>query len=189
MVAASLMAALRDTSGETPARIAGRVLNAEIEPAPNPEDSDHVWLHMALGDGLRFVVTLNTLSKRNRDAGYDPRVRIARVRQSRGQEPESGIFPGPLLDYRQVEAGNNVFYETPAHDALRETLVQAAERCSSVEAWGFLFGKGPRRGLHQVHCRHASCAVAEHLEGCDGAVRFHFPGEHPVLCLFKFCGQ
>jgi hypothetical protein len=61
--------------------------------------------------------------------------------------------------------------------------------CRLIEAWGVPYHRA-QPGLHQIHSRRASNAVAEDLRGRDGAVRFYFDEDQRVeLALLKFAGQ
>ncbi|MGH8046317.1 MAG: hypothetical protein ACREKL_03645, partial [Chthoniobacterales bacterium] len=61
-------------------RAVGTVSRAQIEPSVNPAEIDHVRLTIAAGLPVSVEVSINTLSRRNRDAGFDPRVRLGRRR-------------------------------------------------------------------------------------------------------------
>ncbi len=169
---------------------AGSDLAAEAEHHPNPDHIDHVWLSMDTGAPRRLRIAVNTLSRRNRDAGFDGRIRLGIVRKPAGLSPPRGIEPTTGLDYAEIEAKENVFYETLDRAAMETALLSAAHRAILLEAWGVPYRHRQIFGLHQIHSRRASCAVAEDLRGQDGALRFHFPGEEgSALWLFKFCGQ
>lgn len=177
---------------ETPARVVGRPLRVWIEDHHDPDRIDHVLAEIDTGDQTRllpFVLSINTRSHRNLAAGFDPRVRVGRLRQPGLPLPQPGICEGELLDYRLIEEGATIFFETLSRPQMEHLLLGLFHRCLLVEAWGFLYGS-PRRGLHQIHSRRASCAVREDLTGQDGALRFYFPHpENPLLLLMKFCGQ
>lgn len=186
------MAAGKKTGGEIPARVVGTPVRVSIEQHHDPDRIDHVLAEIDTGlpDLTRpFVLSINTRSHRNLAAGFDPRVRAGRLRQPGLAPPARGIFEGELLDYRLIEEGATIFFEPLSRGQMEQMLLGFFKRCALAEAWGFLYGS-PRRGLHQIHSRRASCAVREDLTGQDGALRFYFPPpEEPLLLLMKFCGQ
>ena len=94
-----------------------------------------------------------------------------------------------LLNYASIESNSNVFYEFYERKELEELLRDQTERATWVQAWGVAFARRTL-GVHQIHCRRASCAVAEDLHGMDGALRFYREDEGVAeMLLFKFCGQ
>ncbi|MFM8808578.1 MAG: hypothetical protein ACKOJB_06710, partial [Chthoniobacterales bacterium] len=73
--------------------------------------------------------------------------------------------------------------------AMEEYFALRCGNCRRIEAWGVPYHRA-EPGLHQVHSRRASAAVAEDLRGRDGAVRFYFDeGQRTELTLIKFTGQ
>jgi hypothetical protein len=166
---------------------AGEPLLAEVELGANPLKIDHVWIDIDAGFRLRLAV--NTLSKRNRDAGFEPRVRVGRVRTSGATPPPAGITPHPGLDYAELEREQNVFFETFERREVEDLLLARTREATFIEAWG-AFYRSKHAGIHQIHSRRTSCAVAEDLRGHDGALGFYFDGGYlRELLLFKFCGQ
>jgi hypothetical protein len=166
-------------------RAAGRILGAEVEKSANPDDVDHVWIRLDIGGEI--TVAVNTLSKKNRMAGHDPRVRVGMVRGPREDPPKPGATACGRMDYGQIETRDNVFFEHYARAALELLLLDCCARALALEVWGAPHG-GPREGIHQVHSRRSSCAVPEDIAGRDGALKFYFAGA-TLLLLFKFCGQ
>ncbi len=166
-------------------RAAGRVLGAEVEQSENPDEVDHVWIRMDIGGEI--AVAVNTLSKKNRMAGRDPRVRVGMVRGPEEDPPPPGASACARLDYAEIEARENVFFEHFERAALEVLLLDCCGRARALEVWGAPHG-GSREGIHQVHSRRASCAVPEDVVGTDGALKFYFE-EGTLVLLFKFCGQ
>ena len=168
----------------------GGELEARVEDHPNPDYIDHVWITMDTGTGDRPLIAINTLSKLNRSAGFDSRVRVGLVRETWAHLPPRGIEEARRFDYREIEDGTNVFYEHHVRERLEELLFDLTNRAILLEVWGAPYLNRRRLGLHQIHSRGASCAVANHVEGRDGALRFYYEHEQTSdLVLFKFCGQ
>lgn len=167
-------------------RAAGIPESAKIEYASDPRKVDHVWIEIDCGERMRIAV--NTLSLRNREAGFEARVRVGLIRAQFKHLPEPGVFPCEGLDYRALETTNNVFYEFYDQRSLEDLLLAKSERASFMEAWGEVY-RHNHFGIHQVHCRWASCAVTEDIRGRDGALRFYFSDRSTEMLLFKFCGQ
>ncbi len=160
-----------------------------MEEHRNPEEIDHVLITMDVGRGPRLLVSVNTLSKRNREAGFDARLRVGVVREAWTILPPRGIEPMDTFDYAAVEATQNVFYEHTTRLDLEKRLLESAREACLLEAWGAPYlHRGP--GLHQIHSRRASCAVPDDIIGNDGALRFYFDQDRgSEMLLFKFCGQ
>lgn len=169
---------------------AGGDLQARVEDHPNPGHIDHVWITMDAGGGPRVLVSINTSSRRNRDAGFDPRVRVGLVRGTWTHLPPRGIVPCPGLDYGKIEEETNVFFEHYERPTLEALLTESTHRAALLEVWGAPYRNKNRRGIHQIHSRRASCAVSEDWRGRDGALRFYFASDQTsLLVLLKFCGQ
>jgi hypothetical protein len=167
----------------------GRPLFGEIEPEMNPLKVDHVWLMMDIGEVLPLKLAINTLSIRNREAGFDPRVRVGLHRETYQELPEVGVYPHPGLDYGQYELTHNVFYEHYDQRTMENLLIDKIGSAILVEVWGELYASRSV-GIHQIHCRRASCGVPIDLLGEDGALKFYFGTENSSeMLLFKFCGQ
>jgi hypothetical protein len=136
---------------------------------------------------LRAAV--NTLSRLNRDAGFDSRVRTGIVRETYAELPARGVFPCDRFDYTEIEGKANVFYESHDRPEMEALLLSRADTAILVEAWGDIYTHN-HVGVHQIHSRHASCAVAQNIVGRDGALKFYYEAEKASeLLLFKFCGQ
>jgi len=171
-------------------RAVGVVRSARIEPSADPANIDHVWLTLEAGLSETIEVAINTFSRRNRDAGFDPRVRVGIKREPWIQLPEIGVAPLARFSYAEKEARANFFYETCERSELEHSLLDLAAASLRVEVIGAPYHRRPLVGIHQIHSRRASCAVAENFEGMDGALCFYFavPREAHWL-FFKFCGQ
>jgi len=168
----------------------GGDLQAQVEEHPNPDHIDHVWISMDAGQGPRVLVSVNTLSRRNRDAGFDARVRVGLVRGSWTHLPPRGFTAFPGLDYGRIEAETNVYFEHYERPTLETLLMESTRRAALLEVWGVPYRNKNKRGIHQIHSRRASCAVNEDLRGSDGALCFYFAQEQTsLLVMLKFCGQ
>lgn len=171
-------------------RAVGDALGATVEAHENPERIDHVWITMNVGLPARLLVSISTSSKRSRDAGFDPRVRVARLRSRWESLPPLGWEKFPSLDYQALEKDANVFYEHLDRPPLENMLVSRASQAVRLEVWGTPYHRKTQPGIHQIHSRRASSAVAEDMYGRDGALRFYFAADQVAeLFLFKFCGQ
>lgn len=171
-------------------RVVGAVRHARIEPSLREADIDHVWLTIEAGIACPIEVAVNTLSRRNRDAGFDARVRLGRKREPWIDLPALAVEPIERFSYAEKEARANFFYETPDRPELEKILLDTAANCLRVEVIGAPYHRRPLVGLHQIHSRRASCAVAEDIDGRDGALKFWLPFPREIHWLFfKFCGQ
>ncbi len=168
----------------------GGDLRARMEEHPNPEYIDHVWITMEAGGPERMTVAVNTLSRRNRLAGFDPRLRVGILRGTWQHLPGRGVSRCKGFDYAEIESQANVFFEHYESVALEELLLDTTSRAMLLEVWGAPYHQRRRHGIHQIHSRRASCAVSEDIRNLDGALQFYFPVEQTTaLFLFKFCGQ
>lgn len=141
------------------------------------------------GDIGRFEVAISTCSKRNRDAGFDARMRVAVIASNWVALPAAGLMPCDRLDYGELEALSACEFSIYERPALEQLLAEKTSRAVVVEAWGALFVRS-RIGMHQVHSRRASCSVAQDIVGRDGAIRFYFDEERATeMLLLKYCGQ
>lgn len=171
-------------------RVTGSVLSARVEESHNPRFVDHVWITVDTGGGPQWLLSINTLSIRNREAGFDPRVRVGLAREEVEFAPPRGLERLSHYDYSAVEAKQNVFYEHYEREALEKLLLETARTSDLVQAWGAPYHRRVHPGLHQIHSRRASCAVAEDIVGLDGGLRFYFrERKECTLMLLKFCGQ
>ncbi|MGB8167334.1 MAG: hypothetical protein WCF18_07560 [Chthoniobacteraceae bacterium] len=161
----------------------------QIEESPDPTRLDHVWLTLEVPPFGRLRVAINTLSKLNRDGGFDSRVRVGIMRSTYAEKPNTGLEEFPGFDYAKMEAREKVTYDFYEHETLSEMLVAKAKTAVRAEVWGELYAR-EHIGLHQIHCRRASSAVKQDLKNRDGALKLYYPEENVAeLFLFKFCGQ
>lgn len=165
----------------------GWIVGAELEDHDNPAEIDHVLIRMEMGGEI--VVAVNTLSKRNRLAGFDSRVRVGMVKGAWDVLPAPGAEICGRMDYADIESRANVFYEHLGRKEVENLLMDCCGRACLIEVWGAPYHQR-RQGIHQIHSRRASCAVAEDVAGRDGALKFYFEDGHATaMLLFKFCGQ
>lgn len=161
----------------------------ESEAATDPERVDHVWITLEVPPFGRMRLAVNTLSRLNRDAGFDGRIRVGVMRSTYAEKPATGLEEFPGLDYGKLESSGNVFYEQFEREALSELLVTKAGAAVRVEVWGELYARD-HIGLHQIHSRRKSCAVSLELRNRDGALKFYYAADSAAeMLLFKFCGQ
>ena len=150
---------------------------------------DHVWLTLAIDHGVEMRASLNTVSRRNRDAGFEPRIRVGVLRSTYEQLPAPGVFEAAPLDYSDYEHRSNIFYEYHDQKQMEVLFIEKTRLAVMVEVWGDIYARN-HAGIHQIHSRRASCAVSDDILGRDGALKFYYTEQNVCeLLLFKFCGQ
>ena len=160
-----------------------------VEESEDPLKVDHIYLNVEAPPFGRLRVAINTLSRLNRDAGFDPRMRVGIIRSTYTEKPTPGLEECAGLDYAKQEEKHNVFYETLDHDAIVEMLVAKMKVAIRAEIWGELYARD-HIGIHQVHCRRASSAVPQDLKSRDGAFKLYYPQDNLAEAfLLKFHGQ
>ena len=160
----------------------------ELEKSDDPLLVDHMWLTLEVPPFGRLRAAINTVSRLNRDAGFDPRVSVGIVAGTWDEKPETGLVEEKGQDYGMIEAALKVVYEPLEHEALAELLMTKAKIAVRAEVWGELYARD-HLGIHQIHCRRASCAVPTDLRNRDGGLKFYYADQTAELLLFKFCGQ
>lgn len=169
--------------------LAGEIAAVAIEEDRDPGKIDHVWITVRAGDFGRLQISLNTFSRQNRAAGFDPRVRLGIITEAWNELPPPGLRKAAPLDYALLEAAHPTAFTVYERSALEEKLLLKARGAICAEAWGEFYIRS-HVGVHQIHSRRASFAVPRDLIGHDGAVRFYFAQPHvSELLLFKFAGQ
>jgi len=170
-------------------KVTGSIVDAVVEIADREEKIDHVWITLDPGLGFLVQVSVNTLSLKNLNGGYDPRIRVGCVRTAVETFPPRGVVELAGFDYAGEESRHNIFYEHYDRRGMEELLLGKCREADLLEAWGVPYRRRIP-GLHQIHSRRASCAVAEDRVGEDGGLRFYFHSQRSsLLMLFKFCGQ
>jgi len=170
------------------AHVVGTHVKTETEVAGVPDRADHVLITLDVPPCGSVLLSVNTLSRLNRNANFDPRVSVAIVKTSYAGVPEPFIEEAMGLDYATVEAQFHPRWESHDRDSLAALLMERARAALRIEAWGEIY-RAQHLGLHQIHSRRASCAVKTDIIGHDGALRFYLRGGHAEMFLFKFCGQ
>ena len=161
----------------------------QIEYNSHESRVDHVWITLQVSESGQMRAAVNTLSRLNRDAGFDERVRMGVVRETWETLPEPGVFECDGLDYDWIESRTNVFYEFRTKPEMEGLLTRKAETAVLIEVWGDIYAHN-HAGVHQIHSRHASCAIPRNLAGRDGALKFYYGEEQSSeMLLLKFCGQ
>jgi hypothetical protein len=169
--------------------IRGVPYTVAVEQSDDPLKIDHVYLNVEVPPFGRLRACINTLSRLNRDAGFDPRIRVGIIRSTYTEKPQPGLEECAGLDYEKQEKTHNVTYELYDHAALSEMLVSKMKVAIRVEIWGELYARD-HLGLHQIHCRRASSAVPLDLKSRDGAFKLYYPQDNLAEAfLFKFDGQ
>ncbi len=170
------------------AHVVGTLTKVEMEASAVPDRADHVLLTLDVPPCGAVTLSVNTLSRANRNANFDAHVRVAIVKTSYAGMPEPFIEEAMGLDYATVEAQFHPRWESCERDPLAELLMARARAALRIEAWGEIY-RAQHLGLHQIHSRRASCAVKTDITGHDGALRFYLRDGHAEMFLFKFCGQ
>jgi hypothetical protein len=169
--------------------VVGDDLRCRIEPHDGSRNPDHFWITTDPGFSFRVTISVNTWSRRNADAGFDPRVRLGILRGFWDQLPERGVNECHHFGYEELPGHDTVDYRPLERVVLEQLLLAHAEQARMIEVWGAPYHRD-LPGIHQIHSRRASCGVAESREGADGALRFYFrEGRRMETLLFKFCGQ
>jgi hypothetical protein len=170
-------------------RVAGTVVDFKVEQSARAENVDHVFVEVNAGLASTVTLSLNTLSFRSRVAGHDPRIRLGTLRWRWTRLPEAGLHPLEFFDYETVELAGWPEFIVQERAAMEEYFALRCANCRRIEAWGSPYHR-QHPGLHQIHSRRASAAVAQGLRGSDGAVRFYFDeDQRSELALLKFTGQ
>lgn len=170
------------------AHVIGIPYKVELEDAVSPDRVDHVWLTLKVPPCGDVMLSVNTLSRLNALAGFDPRVRAGIVTGQWSEKPEPMMEDCTGLDYATIEAQHEIKYVHYEHEVLAGMLIERGKAALRVEAWGELYRR-QYLGMHQVHSRRASCAVRTDIVGRDGALRFYLPDGTSEMFLFKYCGQ
>jgi hypothetical protein len=169
--------------------VAGPVTGSRREISRHAANIDHVYVTIQAGQFGPLRISLNTSSLKNGLVGFDPRVRLAMVKQSWVTLPAAGIRLASPFNYADISAHNGVDEIVYEKAVLEELLIAKATSASFVQAWGELHVR-PDLGLHQVHSRQPSSAVRKAVIGRDGSICFYFQPDQPAeLLLFKFDGQ
>jgi hypothetical protein len=168
--------------------LVGIPYHIQIEPHPDELLVDHVWYDVQIPPCGSLRLTINTLSRMNQRAGFDPRVRMATITSVYDERPEPFLEEAGPLDYRDLEAAGGVEYARYDHDPLEALLVAKGKRALRIEAWGELYIRN-HLGVHQLHSRRASSAIPADFLGRDGAVKLYYPDKTAEMLLFKFSGQ
>jgi len=166
--------------------ITGTLIRVEIETSPDPLRIDHVWFYVDAGQPVLLAV--NTLSKLNRDAGFEARVNLGIIEERYETLPISGIELASGLDYRALDQTLKPAYHWMEREEMEMLLLEKGRASCLIECWGEVFIR-KQFGLHQIHSRRASCAVEQDFIGRDGAIRFYYSDQRSELLLLKFCGQ
>lgn len=170
-------------------RVVGSDLKGRVEPQVHDRHPDHLWISLDPGFGMHVTVSVNTWSYRNAEAGFDPRVRLGILRGSCEEFPERGFNECRRFSYGDLPGQEEVDYRHLERVVLEQLLLDRVASAAMLEVWGAPYHRD-HPGIHQIHSRRASCAVAESREGLDGALRFYFREERRTeTLLFKFCGQ
>lgn len=170
-------------------RVVGNDLRGRVETPDHARRPDHFWISLAPGFGMRVVVSVNTWSHRNAESGFDPRVRLGILRGGWEDLPERGFSEWHRFSYADLPGQEEVDYRPLERVVVEQLLFDRVASAAMIEVWGAPYHRD-HPGIHQIHSRGASCAVAESREGLDGALRFYFREERRTeTLLFKFCGQ
>jgi hypothetical protein len=170
------------------AHVVGTLAKVEMEVTASPDRMDHVMITLDVPPCGPVLLSVNTFSRFNRNAGFEPRMSVAVVKTSYAGTPEPFIEEAMGLDYATIEAQFHPRWELRGREELSALLMEKARAALRVEAWGEIYRK-EHLGLHQIHSRRTSCAVKTDIIGHDGALRFYLRDGRAEMFLFKFCGQ
>lgn len=169
--------------------VAGEVLEFAAETDAVVANIDHFWIAISAGVFGRVEISISTLSRLNRNAGFDAHVRLAIIPSRWETLPAAGVRPRAPFDYHQLATHPSYEFSEYEREMLERLLLVKTARAIFVEAWGELYLR-KQIGIHQVHSRRASCSVPRDFAGRDGALRFYFAEDQLTeTWLFKFCGQ
>jgi hypothetical protein len=169
--------------------VRGIPYNAVVEESEDPLKIDHVYLNLEAPPFGRLRISINTLSRLNRDAGFDGHVRVGIIRSTYTDKPAPGLEECAGLDYTKHEEKHLVTYKTYERVPLTEMLVAKMKLAVRAEVWGELYATD-HIGVHQIHSRRASSAVSTDLKGRDGAFKLYYPQDNLAEAfLLKFSGQ
>lgn len=159
-----------------------------VEETEDPLAADHIYLNVEVPPFGRLRVCLNTVSRLNRDAGFDGRVRVGIIKSTFTEKPALALEECPGLDYAKQDEKFHVQYEFCDHKTFTETFAVKFKVAIRAEIWGELYAKD-HLGIHQIHSRRASAAVAQDVKNRDGAIKLYYPDGTTEAFLFKFDGQ
>ena len=161
----------------------------QLEPVTDPSYLDHVWITIEAPPFGRLRVVVNTLSRINRDAGFDSSIRLGIVRTTWTEKPTPGLVESEGFRYDAIELTHQIEFVEYQRDPLAELIIAKAKAAIRVEVWGDLYASD-HLGIHQLHSRRASNALPQDVKNRDGALRFYYNEENLAeLLLFKFSGQ
>jgi hypothetical protein len=117
----------------------------------DPAKIDHVFITFHAPPYGAVVAAVNTLSRLNRDAGFDGRVRLGILHSHWEEKPEPGLDEHSGLSYAALERETPVVFEPRPHEELaalllEKTRVAGRRRCYSSST-GKREGKGEEKGV------------------------------------------
>ncbi|MGV3530923.1 MAG: hypothetical protein ACO1QR_01030 [Chthoniobacteraceae bacterium] len=169
--------------------ITGVPYTVEPEVCEDPEKLDHVWLTLEVPSLGRLRASINTTSRVSKVSGVDPRIRVGIVTGTWDEKPPTGLVECDGMNYAAVESIFDIKYEPMEREPLTEWLLTKLRAAIRVEIWGDLYARD-HLGVHQIHSRRASAAMAVDVIGRDGAFKMYFAdGNRTELVLMKFAGQ
>ena len=169
--------------------VAGEVASVLVETDEDPRKVDHVWIQVRAGEFGRVQISLSTVSRQSRAAGFDPRVFVATITTQSPELPAAGVRRAAPFDYELLKSAEPLEFVPLERTAMEQLLVEKARRAVMVEGIGEFYVRA-HIGVHQIHSRRSSFAVPRDVVGRDGLVRFYF--RQPDVCemlLVKFAGQ
>lgn len=172
--------------------VTGTITSAQVEESEREEKIDHVWINVACGLPHPVVISVNTRSLRSARDGYDPRVRVAVVRENQTHLPAQGTGKLARFDYEEFGKTRNIFFEKLSRKEAEDLLLGLCSEAVCLEAWGEPYCRHHREGLHQIHSRQPSHAFPQGAEGRDGGLRFYFQAAdawESRTVLIQFDGQ
>jgi hypothetical protein len=177
------------TSAPKFVHVTGVPYTVEHRPVVDGASPDVIWMTVEAPPFGRLRVSLNTVSGLNRDGGFEANLRVAIVKGSWTEKPQSGLVEDPGQDYAMIEAAFDVAYESMDQEALTSLISERAKKAVRAEIWGELYAS-ETLGIRQIHCRKSSKGQKTDLRNRDGALKLYYAEENAAeLFLFKFDGQ
>src|SRR5688500_6819454 len=93
------------------AHITGAPYAIECKEEADPTFADLVILTIEVPPYGRILCNLNTISRRNRDEGFDPQVRLDVIQSNWSDKPVPSLMEEQGLDYAKVESVHRILYQ------------------------------------------------------------------------------
>ena len=108
--------------------IAGEPAGVEIERDDDATRIDHLWIFVRAGNFGLLRITINTSSLRNRDLGFDGRIRIAVLSSTWKQLPRPGVLAAEPIDYATLAPAGELHFREYQRVALEALIAEKVAR-------------------------------------------------------------